>query len=85
VPNSWRDAGVSLFQGIDDRCMFFDDSFNSSRPDWAHAASDSALSDTFRANPTDIPASGCESGLTSVDISRLGGEWKWQMEFRRVR
>ncbi|WP_419932404.1 hypothetical protein [Candidatus Poriferisodalis sp.] len=85
VPNSWRDAEVSLFQGIDDRCMFFEDSFNSTRPDWAHAANNSALSDTFRVNPAHDPSSGCEAGPTSVDIGRVGGEWKWQMEFRRVR
>ena len=85
VSYSQRDAEVSLFQGSDDRCMFFDNSFNSRRPDWTHAANNSALSDTFRVNPAHDPASGCEAGATSVDIGWIGGEWKWQMEFRRVR
>lgn len=85
APYYQRDAEVALFQGSDDRCMFFYDDIGSYRPDWAHAANNSVLSDTFRVNPAHDPASGCEAGLTSVDIGRIGGEWKWQMEFRRVR
>lgn len=85
APYYQRRAEAGLFQGSDDRCMFLYYNFGSHRPDWAHAANNSALSDAFRVNPAHDPASGCEAGLTSVDIGRIGGEWKWQMEFRHVR